>query len=283
MLLKRVPTAIARGVVAFFRPLTWFQRIFIGWSFLTVGFVTIGIAVGGIQHHFAEYKFTHLTAQQHLRLARAACGISSGQDARGCRNTSEAVRHLAAIPTFAEEYSTASDLLVSVRLKIANDDAARQKMLALDDERAYQQYQSNFSGEAHDAFTCATSTVNTPIVSFDGGGHWWKDDGRCDAQLERTRERRQMIKDSDAQLDSYWPTTLRVNTDMDSFWLPGEERTCQTYPDHNGRVATVACTSSGTHQDHNIPVKFWGGVDRNSASDWKCRREGDEFVCRAIN
>src|SRR5205807_6661114 len=32
----------------------------------------------------------------------------------------------------------------------------------------------------------------------------------------------------------------------------------------------------------NIPVKFWGGVDRNRVSEWKCRTERDDFVCGAI-
>ena len=90
-----------------------------------------------------------------------------------------------------------------------------------------------------------------------------------------------------SQLHSYWSTTVRVDTDMDSFWLPDEERTCKTYPDAKGRVAVVACNESGSHRDHNIPVTFWGDLDRNAISDWKCRREKDtfkdEFVCRAIN
>ena len=90
-------------------------------------------------------------------------------------------------------------------------------------------------------------------------------------------------RDSVAKLSSYWPTTVRVDTDMDSFWLQGEERTCQTYPDGNGRVSVVACNDSGSHRNHNIPVKFWGGVDRNTVSSWRCRREGDDFVCRALN
>ncbi len=69
---------------------------------------------------------------------------------------------------------------------------------------------------------------------------------------------------------------------MDSFWLNNEERTCQTFPDGKGRVQRVSCGST-SHQDHSIPVKFWGGLDRNTVSDWKCRREGDEFVCRALD
>lgn len=90
-------------------------------------------------------------------------------------------------------------------------------------------------------------------------------------------------RDADAQLHSYWPTTLRVDTDMDSFWLNNEERICQTFPDEKGRVAVVACNPTGSHRDHNIPVRFWGGIDRDVISGWKCRREGDDFVCRAIN
>jgi hypothetical protein len=86
---------------------------------------------------------------------------------------------------------------------------------------------------------------------------------------------------------SYWPTTIRVDTDMDSSWLADEERTCQTYPNDNGRIAVVACNQLGSHRDRNIPVKFWGDPDRNISSNWKCRREksifSDTFVCRAID
>ena len=134
---------------------------------------------------------------------------------------------------------------------------------------------ANFNGTASDSFQCANSTENQPIVSFDGGNSWWKDDGRCTARLQRKR-------DDDAQVFSYWSTTIRVNTDMDSFWLPDEERTCQTLPDEKGRVATVTCDATA-HANHNIPVKFWGGVDRDTVSNWKCRREGNTFVCRAID
>lgn len=91
-------------------------------------------------------------------------------------------------------------------------------------------------------------------------------------------------------LRSYWPTTIRVATNMDSFWLPDEERTCQTYPSSNGTVASVVCNPLGTrlnpavlHLNHNIPVTFWGDLDRNTISDWNCRREGDKFVCRAVD
>jgi TPR repeat protein len=86
---------------------------------------------------------------------------------------------------------------------------------------------------------------------------------------------------------SYWPNTIRVDTDMDSSWLIDEERTCQTYPNDKGRIAVVNCNQSGSHRDHNIPVTFWGDPDRNISSDWKCRREksifSDTFVCGAID
>ena len=82
---------------------------------------------------------------------------------------------------------------------------------------------------------------------------------------------------------SFHSTTLRVDTDIDEFWLNGEERVCQTYPDGKGRVATVACNPTSSRRDRNIPVKFWGSVDRNAVSDWNCRRQGDYFVCRAID
>lgn len=107
------------------------------------------------------------------------------------------------------------------------------------------------------------------------------------AALEAERQRQQRQRDLDAKSHSYWPTTRRVDTDMDSSWLPEEERTCQTHPGAAGKVAAVVCDPEGTHSEHNIPVKFWGGVDRDTVSDWKCRREKDllvdQFVCKAID
>jgi hypothetical protein len=144
---------------------------------------------------------------------------------------------------------------------------------------AREQMQRNFNGSANDPFACAMSTANEPIVTFDGKQTWWKDDGRCALRLQRKR-------DEDAQLHSYWSTTIRVDTDMNSSWLQDEERTCQTYPDSKGKVSTVRCTTNeGTV--HNIPVTFWGGVERNTVSNWKCSREksllDDHFVCKAID
>ena len=69
--------------------------------------------------------------------------------------------------------------------------------------------------------------------------------------------------------------------------LSDEERICQTYPDSKGRVSTVKCSATGDGATRNIPVDFWGGVNRNAVSNWKCRREksllDDRFVCRAID
>jgi hypothetical protein len=89
-------------------------------------------------------------------------------------------------------------------------------------------------------------------------------------------------RDENASLDSYWPTTLRVVTNMNSFWLDQEERMCWSVPNGEGKVAIVTCGDS-KESIHNIPVKFWGGVDRGVASHWKCRREGNRFVCRAVD
>lgn len=114
-------------------------------------------------------------------------------------------------------------------------------------------------------FRCATSTLNAPTMSLDNGVTWLADDGRCAAREQKKR-------DEEAEDSSYWPTTVRVGTDMDSFWLNNEERTCQSFPDVKGRVSVVACNDSGNHRGHNIPVRFWGGVDRNTVSDWKCPR-----------
>ena len=84
----------------------------------------------------------------------------------------------------------------------------------------------------------------------------------------------------------WWPTTVRVGTNMASAWLPDEERECASSPGKNGGVAEVDCYGDRP-TDHNIPVKFWGKTDRNKVSLWKCRREKDlledHFVCRAIN
>jgi hypothetical protein len=138
----------------------------------------------------------------------------------------------------------------------------------------------NFQGLSNDPFLCKPSNQEM-TVSFDNGRHWWNDDGRCTGLQPYGRKQQQ--RDKAAKMSSYWATSIRVDTDMDSSWLKDEERFCQTYPDEKGRVSVVACNERGSHSSHNIPVTFWGGVDRNTVSNWKCRREGDAFVCRAID
>jgi hypothetical protein len=84
---------------------------------------------------------------------------------------------------------------------------------------------------------------------------------------------------------SYWPTTVRVQTNMDSLWLDQEEKTCVSYPDNEGKIAVVHCGSSDSSKSdsHNIPVTFWGSIDRGKSSDWKCQKESEKFVCRATD
>jgi hypothetical protein len=223
-----------------------------------------------------------ISPAERLERAKAACGTGSK-----CLDMNEAAFQISKIPDSAPERNEASKILLAIQEQVAreNEEAIRNGGLVHSEtsdssqHESWAQAQRNFQSQAHDNFQCADSTEKQPIVSFDGGLFWWKDDGRCAARMQKKR-------DEDAEVSSYWSTTVRVNTDMDSFWLPDEERTCQTFPDEKGRVATVTCDAT-PHATHNIPVKFWGGVDRNSVSDWKCRREkdllSDEFVCRATD
>lgn len=103
------------------------------------------------------------------------------------------------------------------------------------------------------------------------------------AQSKLQQQLAEQQKEQNAALFSYWPTTVRVQTDMNSFWLDQEERVCTSYPDEHGRVGGVHCDSSLNSDNHNIPVTFWGSVDRGKPSDWKCRRESEKFVCRALD
>src|ERR1017187_7133903 len=255
---------------------------------------------------YDEFKFNHLSPAEHLRLAQDAC--RTAQYGGICADFATATPHLNKIPHDAPEYGDAHKLLEVIRLQqeaaaerqrqnLAKQEAERLRLANQTRQESYEQIQRNVAGTAREPYRCATSTAGTQIFSFDNGHYWWADDGRCAAEelkkqaAEEQRQieqraahgRQQRQRDEDAQSSSYWPTTLRVDSDMDSFWLNNEERTCQTLPDDKGRVARVNCSGNASHQDHSIPVKFWGGVDRDTVSDWKCRREGDEFVCRAID
>jgi hypothetical protein len=255
---------------------------------------------------YDEFKFNHLPAAEHLRLAQEACRTALYGGI--CADPPTATPHLNKIPSDAPEYGKAHKLTEAIRIQqeataerqrqnLAKQEAERLRLANQTQPDSFEQMERNVAGTAHEPYRCATSTVGTQIVSFDNGHYWWNDDGRCareelrkqaaaqQRQIEQraAQELQQKQRNEDAGVYSYWPTTLRVDTDMDSFWLNNEERNCTTAPDDKGRVARVNCSANGSHQDHSIPVKFWGGVDRDTVSDWKCRREGDEFVCRAID
>jgi hypothetical protein len=211
-----------------------------------------GLMMSGISDVYDNYKFNHLSSIEHYRLARDMCRHKvggSGSFVCFADDPALASRHLEKVPSTAPEYGDAIKFLTSIR----EQEKAHQRALEKERTEAPQRILERQRTEVPQR-----ATQSEP----------WKSKAK---------------RDEDAQLFSYWPTTIRVNTDMDSFWLPNEERNCQTYPDDKGRIMMVACNATGLHRDHNIPVKFWGGVDRNTISDWKCRREGDDFVCRAID
>ena len=254
-----------------------------GWLILSVVSLILAGAAS-IQEACESYRLARLSPAEHFRVAYELCRTSFARKYLGpaaasaclAGNADEASQHLERIPASAPEYREASKLLASIRQRKQAQREEATRLANQSQQQSREQMLKNVQGVAHDSFKCGTSEGNERIMSFDNGHYWWSDDGRC-AKIE------QKGRDEDAKLSSYWPATVRVDTDMDSFWLPKEERTCQTYPGDEGRVAVVACNGEGSHRDHNIPVKFWGGVDRNTVSDWKCRREGEEFVCRAID
>lgn len=267
---------LGRAIAAFFRPLNYVQRFLVGFCLMLFGLILAAALYSGVE----SVLFAGRSAADHLRRANEDCQISNEGAIVRCSNMYDALRELRAIPESAAEYHVALTYIAAIQQRLDNDAATAKQQESAVRTRAYERAQKNFHGQAQDPFTCATSTRNQPIISFDDRRHWWPDDGRCLDRLKRA-------KDADAEAMSYWPTTLRVDTDMDSLWLPDEERTCLSYPDDKGKIASVACEPTGSHRDHNIPVKFWGGVERDKISSWKCRREkdlsSDGFVCRAID
>lgn len=232
-------------------------------------------------------------------------------DEFGCSglNESNAIAQLEQVPQDATAFQGASDMLKGLRAQQrSREEAARkaaatvasetlqhcQRLRTQSEDESRRQWLHNVFVNGRDAFAC--DETKPSLVSFDEGHYWWPDDGRCaakmrakqDAEQEQRRlellraAAEQKARDERAWLSSFWSTTLRVDTDMNSSWLPNEERTCQTYPDRNGRVSAVSCASGG-RLEHNIPVAFWGGVDRSTVSNWRCRREDNGFTCRAIN
>ena len=268
MHLARLRRGIIAGLAAFNQSAAWYEKIWVALLGLGLLVLIFAGAYALLTSVYNTYSFGRLSTAEHLARARAACG-----GINACESPSAAMIHLRAIPQSAPEYIESHKLADAIAEQETRErETKRQKSL--------EQMMRNVQGLAHDSFICAMSTEQKPIMSFDGGDSWWNDDDRC-GQHQQER------KNEDAQASSYFPTTIRVDTDIDSSWLPDEERTCQTYPNEKGRVSTVACDSAKSRRDHNIPVKFFGGVDRDTISDWKCRREKslleDEFVCRAIN
>jgi hypothetical protein len=309
-------SALKRAWSAYKEKTTRLDRIALGIFLGIAAAVALSIIAAVVPSVYTEYHSEHAPSSEQLEMARTICPAAAN-DALACDDSgmNKALHHLDLIPSRAPEYNEASklrSLIYAFQVKLAADrqkayeehgamlikqKAEHDRLINQSFDESIKQWQRNLSGQAHDQYLCGTSENNSPIISFDFGHYWWTDDGRCaavqqaqreiqearEAADQRRRAEEQKQKDADAESSSYWPTTLRVDTDMDSFWLPNEERTCQTSPDDKGRVAVVACNTSGSHRDHNIPVKFWGGVDRNTISSWKCRRESDQFVCRAIN
>lgn len=272
MIVTRIPRALARGYIAFVnrlasgRPNPNLADHCVAGFILLMVFTILWVLAASV---FETYQFDHLSAAEHLAKAKQVCGPNPV-----CADAQTALKNLHAISPGTDVSPEAAKLVAQINLQTSEDKETREGI-------ARQRMMRNFNGEANDSFECGQSAKdNQDIVSFDDGQTWWKDDGRCAVRVQKKR-------DEDALLHSYWSTTVRVDTDMNASWLPDEERECQTYPDLNGKVSTVRCTSSNEGATHNIPVEFWGGVDRNTVSNWKCRREkgllDDRFVCRAID
>ena len=248
------------------------------WSFVVL--IAGTVIVGSAWQWYDKHRFNHLSPAEHLKAAQDLC--RSKQFSAFCVSdyASEAVRHLEKIPSTSPEYSEAQQLLTTIHQQEQRERQEQAKGEAVQTSESATGESGNFICSTGHSTLCGNSwsgdCAASPIISYNNGQTWVQDDGSCAAKEQKKC-------DQDAEIYSYLPTKLRVDTDMDSFWLNNEERTCQTYPDGKGRVAVVACNASGSHRDHNIPVTFWGGVDRNIVSDWKCRREGDDFVCRALD
>jgi hypothetical protein len=93
--------------------------------------------------------------------------------------------------------------------------------------------------------------------------------------------------------------THEVNMYMQSDWLEGENRKCsglqtlgttRTAPE----ISSLFCPEDYTgSSSHNLTVKFWGKVSRRNVSSaaqvwgtrysWRCSRNSDGFVCRALD
>lgn len=223
--MRRTLAALRRGFSAFSKATTFEGKIAV--AFLVVSIIVVLLALA------RDARTNYKTPAEHLRLAKDLCHVvSSGIVACVEADAQEAIRHLDQIPPSVPEYAEASkirSLIQEYREKQSRADIARLK--GQSEEESRQQMLRNIRGEAHDTFYCLSTA---PKVSFDYGHYWWPDDGRCAAELQAERK---LSERPAAESSSNWPTTLRVETDIDTSWLQNEERTCRTYPDAHGFVA----------------------------------------------
>jgi hypothetical protein len=247
---------------------------------LSLGWMGVLVIQQRIYEARESYRLEHLSSSENLAMAKKICKIG-GANTSACVSIrlDDAIGHLKKIPQTAPEYPQASGLLELIRLQQQRVEIAKAAAIARaaqlanqSEQQSREQMLRNLRCEAKDSFTCGASSEGTPIMSFDNGHYWWQDDGRCAATEEKKRQAEKMTRedvqkagqnqrDEDAQLSSYWPTTIRVDTDMDSFWLPDEERPCQTYPGDKGRVAGISSPKQCPYQHRPRTSQEYCGRD----------------------
>ena len=100
------------------------------------------------------------------------------------------------------------------------------------------------------------------------------------------------------QLDSdgYIPHEQTVDVLMTNDWLVGENRVCWSQMEldkkgqYTGKMVALYCPVEGRDDErHNMAVKFWGRIDPKNldgkevpiATNWKCTRHSDGWICKA--
>lgn len=219
-------------------------------------FVLVCLSVGAYQ----SYRFNHMSPDEHLSAAH--------QYVRDF-NYDAAQKHLNAIPQSSlahdsYEFDEVADAIAKHKAELAEEAAAQAE--------AQQVYAAQ---QVQPKLRCGIQTATGEEFMSVDGKPWVPDDGRCI----------DLVLHDDAK--NYRSTTIRVNTDMNQGWLNEERRNCTSYPNDRGRVSTLSCSDNLTRADRNIPVTFWGKVDRGHPSIWKCERQknllDDRFVCWALD
>jgi len=155
----------------------------------------------------AEYRSNHLSPAEELQLARDLCpSTSNGAVACDESEMEIALHYLDKIAPSASKYYEATKLRSLIQAFRPKAETARQqqeqaaaaerakkqaehdRLIHQSVEESQDQMRRNLAGQAHDLFTCSTSTDNLPTISFDYGHYWWADDGRCATQQEQARE-----------------------------------------------------------------------------------------------